>query len=72
MNWILIALAFGCLGLAVYTARDPLSRGRSLVSGKEWKQNPRQAQQKDRVYTYVWAGFMSLIGLVLLLLGLTT
>ncbi|GGI95234.1 hypothetical protein GCM10008995_01760 [Halobellus salinus] len=65
-------LGVGCIGLAVYTALDPLSRGRSFVSGAEWEQDPKQAQRKDRAYTYVWAGVMILIGLASFLVGLTT
>lgn len=72
MNGGLIVLGVGCIGLAVYTARDPLSRGRSLVSGAEWEQDPQQARRNDRVNTYVWAGVMMLIGLGSFLVGLTT
>lgn len=71
MNWIAIAVGLGAFGIAAYTVSDPMSRARSWPTGSEWERNPEQARRKQYRFTYLFAGLISLVGLVFLLIGIT-
>lgn len=71
MNWIAIAVGLGALVIAAYSVSDPMSRARSWPTGTEWEQNPKQARRKQYRHTYFFAGFIALLGLLFLIIGIT-
>ena len=70
MNWIAITVGLGAIAIAAYTVVDPMGKARSWPTGREWEQNPKQARRKQYQHTYLFAAFLTLVGLGFIWVGI--